>query len=80
MCVTAGDGNWYPTGRHAGSWKMLPKEVKCTTETDDNFVMSEVGRSVISLKNVEGIFYVPENYELLQLIPTNPLAVIMNYE
>jgi hypothetical protein len=80
MCVTAGDGKWYPSGPRQGSWKMSPKEVKCTETVNDNFVISEEGRAVISLKNYEGIFYVPEKYKLLLKLPRNTWDVISNYE
>jgi hypothetical protein len=66
MCVTAGNGNWYPTGRHAGSWKMLPKEVKCDAGAGavvtDALVQNE---EWISARNDEYIYCVPENHDLI---------------
>jgi|UniRef100_A0A6C0M3C2 hypothetical protein len=70
MCVTAGAGNWRPSGPHAGSWTMLPKEVEeCSTVNDDDFVNSVEGKRVISSENEAGIFWLPENYELMILVP-----------
>ena len=66
MCVTAGNGNWYPIGRHAGSWTMLPKEVKCDAGAGavvtDALVQNE---EWISARNAEYIYCVPENHDLI---------------
>ena len=66
MCVTAGNGNWYPTGRHAGSWTMLPKEVKCDAGAGavvtDELVQNE---EWISARNAEYIYCVPKNHNLI---------------
>jgi len=75
MCVTAGDGNWRPSGPHAGSWTMLPKEVKCSTVNDDDFVNSVEGKRVISSENEAGIFWLPENYELMRRVPPGALVI-----
>jgi hypothetical protein len=69
ICVTAGDGNWHPSGPHEGSWTMLPKEVECSTANDDGFVNSNEGKRVISSENDAGIFWLPENYELIMSVP-----------
>ena len=65
MCVTAGDGKWYPSGPRQGSWKMSPKEVKCDAGAvvTDEFVKSQ-GQGWISSKNDANIFCVPEKYKL----------------
>jgi hypothetical protein len=64
MCVTAGNGNWYPTGRRAGSWKMLPKEVKwdAGAVVTDELVKNE---EWISARNAEYIYCVPKNHNLI---------------
>jgi hypothetical protein len=68
ICVTAGDGNWRPSGPHEGSWTMLPKKVECN-EVNDDFLKSEEGKRVISSKNDAGIFWLPEEYELIMSVP-----------
>ncbi len=89
MCVTAGDGNWHPSGPHTGSWEMLPKIVKWSDDTvikDDKFVMSVLGEKAILGENRKGdpTFCVPEDYDLLiniaSRIPSGSLSgVITNY-
>ena len=73
ICVKVGVGNWNPKD---GSWTMLPKEVECSTVNDDDFVNSVEGKRVISSENEAGIFCLPENYELMILVPPGA-SVIM---
>ncbi len=74
ICVKVGVGNWNPKD---GSWEMLPKEVECSTvNNNDGFVISDEGKRVISSENEAGIFWLPENYELMILVPPGA-SVIM---
>jgi hypothetical protein len=55
---------------------MLPKEVECSTVNDDDFVNSVEGKRVISSENEAGIFWLPENYELMRRVPPGALVIM----
>lgn len=68
MCVKAGNGIWHPSGKHEGSWTMLPKKVNCVKNVTDEFVRSEPGKQWISAQNDEHIFCVPKNYRSIMTL------------
>lgn len=68
MCVKAGYGIWHPSGKHEGSWTMLPEKVNCDINVTDAFVRSEDGKQWISEQNDKHIFCVPENYRSIMTL------------
>ena len=77
MCVKAGNGIWHPSGKHEGSWTMLPEKFNCDINVTDEFVRSEAGKQWISAQNDKHIFCVPKNYRsIMTLHKLGDIAVI----